>query len=72
MAMTRDEWMRRYAARIMERAGWDDVSAIQASEIGAQEFERMECAAGNAIDWSVESPEDAADDEMIYWEHDGE
>lgn len=70
--LTREEWKRRYAARIMERACWDEVSAIQASEIAALEFERNERAAGNAIDWNAENPERVADEEMSYWENDGE
>lgn len=68
--MTKDEWKRRYAARIMEQAEWPEVPAIQASEVAAQEYERMERAAGNAIVW--ERPEQDADDEMSYWEDDGE
>jgi ribose 1,5-bisphosphokinase PhnN len=71
-AITRDEWKRRYAARIMERADWPEMAAIDASEVAAQEFERMERAAGNAIDWNAECPEWAADEEMSYWENDGE
>lgn len=75
----REEWQRRYAARIMERAGWPEHAAIEASRVGAEEYERNERAAGNAVVWlgvsaggPWDTPEDCADEEMSYWEDDGE
>jgi hypothetical protein len=71
--MTREEWIDRYAKRIMDRAGWSAEEARRAAEVGADEYERYERAANNALVWgSPTSPEDDADDEMSYWENDGE
>jgi hypothetical protein len=75
----REEWQRRYAARIMERAGWPEHAAIEAARVGAEEYERNERAAGNAVVWlgvsaggPWDTPEDLADEEMSYWDDDGE
>lgn len=74
----REEWERRYAARIMERAGWPEHAAIEAGRVGAEEFERNEREAGNAVVWRgapvgrFETPEEQADEEMSYWEDDGD
>ena len=77
--ISREEWQRRYAARIMERAGWPEHAAIEAGRVGAEEYERSERAAGNAVVWlgvsaggPWDTPEDLADEEMSYWEDDGE
>lgn len=76
--ITREEWQRRYAARIMEKAGWPEHAAIEAGKVGAEEYERNERAAGNAVTWHgadtgmLDSPEECADEEMSYWEDDGE
>ena len=76
--ISRDEWKRRYAARIMERAGWDECPAIAASEAGAEAYEEQERGCGNAVIWwggpsgANNTPEDEADDEMSYWTDDGE
>jgi len=75
--ITRDDWKRRYAARIMDRAKWDECSAVAASEAGASAYEESERAAGNTVIWwgvapgSDLTPEDAADEEMSYWTDDG-
>lgn len=68
--LTRDEWMRRYAARVMERAGWEEHQAIHASRAAAEAFKQDELAVGNALAW--EAPEEAADEEMSNWTDDGE
>jgi hypothetical protein len=74
----REEWQRRYAARIMERAGWPEHAAIEAARVGAEEYERNERAAGNAVTWlggpsgTFATPEEQADEEMSYWADDGE
>lgn len=69
--MTREEWIDRYAKRIVACADWTPEEAQRAAEVGAYEHERNERAAGNAIVWGdPTSPEDDADDEMSYWEND--
>ncbi len=76
--ITRAEWERRYAARIMERAGWTAEQAAEAARVGADEYERNERAARNVVAWQdkseygANSPEDDADEEMSYWTDDGE
>jgi hypothetical protein len=76
--ISRDEWVRRYAARIMEKAAWAEDAAMMAAEAGAKEYERDERAAGNAVGWwggpggMLDTPEDSADEEMSYWTDDGE
>jgi len=75
-AITREEWVRRYAQRVRERAGPD--GADEAAAIGADEYERNEHAAGNAVVWwggpsgENNTPEDEADEELSYWTDDGE
>ena len=74
--ITRDEWVRRYAAQVRKRAGAE--GAEDAAEVGAEEYERDELAAGNAVVWwggpsgANNTPEDEADEEMSYWTNDGE
>lgn len=74
----RQEWERRYAARIMERAGWPEHAAIEAARVGAEEHERNERAAWNAVVWlggpsgTFDTPEEQADEEMSCWGDDGE
>lgn len=59
--MSREEWERRYAARLMEAGGMDEVPAIQCAK---------EAADLNLVDNGDEwlDPEDDADVEMSYWE----
>jgi len=77
-AISRAEWERRYAARIRQRAGWTEEEAAEAARVGADEYERNERAAHNVVTWQdktvagANSPEDEADEEMSYWEDDGE
>lgn len=77
-AIPRGEWERRYAARIMERADWPEHAAIEAARVGAEEHERNERAAGNAVAWlgspsgTLDTPEEQADEEMSCWDDDGE
>lgn len=74
--ITRDEWKRRYAARVMEGAGWDEMAAMKAAEVGADEYEESERACGNDVVWwggpsgATNTPEDVADEEMSYWTDD--
>ena len=74
----REEWQRRYAARIMKRAGWPEHAAIDAAKVGAEWYEEQERSCGNAVVWrggpsgADNSPEDQADEEMSYWTDDGE
>ena len=74
----REEWERRYAARIMERAGWPEHAAIAASKAGSEAYEEKERGCGNAVVWwggpsgADNTPEDQADEEMSYWTDDGE
>lgn len=76
--ITREAWMRRYAAQVMKRAGWTQEEADEVAAIGAQEYEANERAAGNAVVWwggpsgADNTPEDEADEEMSYWTDDGE
>ena len=60
-ALSRDECIRRYAARIAAVAGWDQASADAAAEAVPDEY------IGD-----YDSPEEAADDEMGHWENDGD
>jgi hypothetical protein len=63
--ITREEWERRYAARLIE------VSGIEAEK--AQEFATTaatENLRNNGDEWL--DPEDDADVELSYWENDGE
>lgn len=66
--LTREEWMRRYAARVMECAGVEEHQAIEIAKVGAECWAEGERAASTAIEWI--DPEDAADEEMSYWEND--
>jgi hypothetical protein len=74
----REEWERRYAARIMERAGWPEHAAISASRAGSEAYAESERDCGNVVvGWggpsgSNTTPEDEADEEMNYWTDDGE
>ena len=69
-ALTREEWMRRYAARVMEGASWDERPAMMAAQAAAESEERDASEEGRAVEWK--DPEDAADSEMSYWTDDGD
>lgn len=76
--ITREQWEKRYSKRIMDCAGWDQESADQAASAGAEQHSMNERAAGNSVAWyggprglSL-TPEEQADEEMSYWEDDGE
>ncbi len=69
-ALTREEWMRRYAARVMERASWDERPAMMVAQAAADGEELGASEEGRAVEWK--DPEDAADDEMSYWTDDGD
>jgi hypothetical protein len=72
--ITRDEWVRRYAQRVTERAGPD--GAEDAAEVGADAYEEQERRCGVAVVWwggpsgAHNTPEDEADEEMSYWTND--
>lgn len=66
--MTRDEWVRRFADRIKEKAGWEEGDALTLAQDAAKEHVRNELEAGSTIDWL--DPEDDADVEMSYWDDD--
>lgn len=76
--ISREEWVRRYAARVRQRAGWTPEESAECARVGAEEYERNERAAGNAVAWiggpvgRLETPEEQADEEMSYWTDDGE
>lgn len=62
--LSKEEWLNRYAARIVDRAGWDKDSAMACAVAGYEA--ELECG-----DFS-ETPEDMADEEMSYFTDDGE
>jgi hypothetical protein len=62
--VARAEWTRRYAARLMEAGGVEEIPAIQMAEAAAENFNY------NGDEWL--DPEDDADVEMSYWENDGD
>ena len=69
-ALAREEWQRRYAARIMEVAGLDERAAMQIAQDAADGQEYFATAEGRTVAWV--DPEDAADSEMSYWGDDGD
>lgn len=61
--LTKNEWLTRYKARFMERAGLDEAGAqCQAEAVSYEEL----------VDGFEEDPEGAADEEMSNWAHDGD
>ena len=61
--MTRDEWMRRFAARVAQVCGWDAASATASAKAAAdQNYEN------NGDEWL--DPEEEADVEISYMEDD--
>lgn len=73
--ITREEWVRRYAARIEERIHCGDKQSLEVAEVGASSEEDMCRISGKPVEWLDEpglTPEDAADDELSYWDDDGE
>lgn len=62
--MTEQEWRDRYALRIMHvtNCSEDDARAC------AAQVDLM----GEVYDIETDSPEDAADDELLYWSDDGD
>lgn len=59
--LTREEWMRRYAARFVAH-GFDADAAAEAARVGA------DVQAENGEPWT--DPEEAADDELSCWTDD--
>lgn len=76
--ITRAEWEQRYAAQVRKSAGWTLEEAAEAARVGAEEYERNERGCGNAVVWwggpngANNTPEAEADEEMSYWDNDGE
>ena len=73
--ISREEWLRRYAARIKERAAVDDKMAMDIAEAGAEAYAEMEKAAGNVLMWEdtpMCNPEEQADEELSCWTDDGD
>lgn len=64
----RAEWERRYAARVMGRAGWPEHAAIDASKAASEVYDEAERGPYGANS----TPEEEADEEMSYWTDDGE
>jgi hypothetical protein len=61
--LTREEWTRRFAARMMEVGGVLEHAAMDMAVAAAAE--NLEY---NGDEW--QDPEDDADDEMSFWEND--
>jgi hypothetical protein len=59
--VTPDEWLDRYKRRFIERAGLTEAQAQACAN--AESFEVLS-------EFFTEEPEDAADEEMSYWEPD--
>lgn len=62
--LSKDEWLKRYAARIVDRAGLDQESAMACALAGYE----AELEGGDF----GETPEDMADEEMSYFTDDGD
>jgi len=63
----RAEWIRRYAARLMDGGGMPEIPAMQCAAEAWHEVRHELTADGSFV-----TPEDAADGEMSCWEDDGE
>lgn len=61
-----EEWLRRFDARITERSGYED---SYSHATGAKDTIEQFREAGDIFE---NDPEDAADEEMSYWDDDGE
>ena len=77
--ISRREWEDRYADRLMAQSACGPEFAREAATIGADEYERNEREAGGTVIWwgggpgaSCNTPEEEADEEMSYWDDDGE
>lgn len=58
--MSREEWNKAYAARIVERTGMSMQDALELAEMDVTSHTEGE------------APTDAADTEMSYWDDDGD
>lgn len=65
-AAQRDEWVRRFAARLMDGGDMPEIPAMQCAAEAWHEVRHTLTADGSFI-----TPEDAADEEMSQWEDDG-
>lgn len=66
--MNRDEYVRRFAARLVAQSECSQANAMENAQAGADASEWFAKQAGRTVVW--ENPEDAADDELSYWEDD--
>ena len=66
--LTREEWVHRYAARIVDVAALDTKEATKLAEIGHACMDQDLQTHGDTF--YSETPEAAADEEMSYWEND--
>lgn len=62
----RDEWKAKYSSRLVARSDIDRDVANEWAETAAGE--QVEAWGENVSEW--EAPEDAADEEMSYWDND--
>lgn len=63
--LTREQWTRRFADRVKQRAGWNEEEAMECATVSAEvNFQN------NGDEWL--DPEDDADVEMSYFDNDGE
>jgi hypothetical protein len=79
-SMTREEWIRRYAARIVEVCGPDvtlkpgerpiEIYAQEAAEVGAASALELDGPAWENPTMAWDTPEEAADEEMSNWDND--
>jgi len=63
----REEWMRRFAARLMDGGNMPEIPAMQCAAEAWHEVRHNLTADGSFI-----TPEDAADEEISQWEDDGD
>ncbi len=72
--ITREEWVRRYAARVHAKSELPIEQCTNFAEIGAESYEYNYREKGEPLVWHGEghwlSPESLADEEMSYWEDD--
>lgn len=57
--MDKDQWKRRYTDHLVERYGFVAKEAAEMAEAGTELYWQG--------DFSLDAPEDAADEEMTYW-----
>lgn len=68
--MTREEWITRYAAHMKSVAGLSDAEAVEVTKPAIEAVEQEGKDSGADPDWT--DPEGAADEELSYWNDDGD